>query len=417
MACASPQVSHRLCATHRGEITSFESQSRLIADPCDYCGALFKNTADATSADTNIKLAVKKTALAAGAAVGTILVAAVVRRVIGGSIGRSLGHAGAAAQNSGLAYLGGGSIASGGGGIKAGSRRVNVELARSALYRVRNINHAFFSSVQDEFKVRLVRPGRDPALICINGFHNEETDEKASRLKDQEWLNGLGSAYSDRAIYRVVWPSKTIDITKEQLGKTALMTAGSIAMARFSMRASKANGSIAVAGPLAAGAFASTAADFSWLTSLSNARRTAYLLAELISRCDNRSFILIGHSLGARVCVLALRRLAKRAIRHSSITDVHLMGGAIDRVNADYWEPIAKVIDGRCTNYHSDEDQVLKWLFRFGTANFLAKPIGLYALPSNPATERILRSIDVSHIVKGHQQYHQNISQILLPTP
>ena len=412
MACASPQVSHRLCATYRGEITSFELQSRSIADPCDY-KALFKNVGDPTSTDTDIKRAIKKTALKTGTVVGTVLLAATVRKVAGGNVGRLLGYTGKVADNTGLSWIGGGPLSNGGGGIQTGTHRTYYALGKAAVYRVRQIDKSYFGGLQDEFKVRLVRAGRDPAVICINGFHNEEMDENSSRIKDQEWLDGLGAAYADRAIYRIVWPSKTFDITKLQLGKTALLTAGSIALARLSMRANKSNGSLHVAGPLAIGTFAAAAADFSWLTSLSNARRTAYLLAELISRCEDRTFVLIGHSLGARVCVLTLRRLAKRAVRKSRISDVHLLGGAIDKVNAEYWEPIAKLIDGRCTNYHSDHDAVLQWLYPAGTANLLAKPIGRYTIPTTPDTEHKIASVDVSHLVKDHQHYHRNFVHIL----
>lgn len=412
MACASPHINHRLCATHRGEITAFEAQGRLIADPADY-KSLFKNSADTTSSDTDIKRAVKKTAFAAGAAAGTVLLAATVRKVTGGNVGRFLGHSGKVADNAGLAFIGSGSIADGGGGIQAGTQRTYYALGKGALHRVRKVNKAYFGDQRDEFKVRLVRAGTDPALICINGFHNEETDEKTSQVKDKEWLDGLGAAYPGHAIYRVVWPSKTEQITKMQLGKAAVTTTGSIALARLSMRANKLNGSLPVAGPLAAGALVSAAADFSWLTSLSAARRTSYLLAELISRCDNRSFVLIGHSLGARICVLTLRRLAKRAIRHSRIIDVHLMGGAIDRGDADYWLPIAKLIEGRCVNYYSDHDDVLKLLFPFFSAKPLTKAIGRHPLPVNAETQQRLTSINVSDIVKEHQQYHSNIHRIL----
>jgi Protein of unknown function (DUF726) len=47
-----------------------------------------------------------------------------------------------------------------------------------------------------------------------------------------------------------------------------------------------------------------------WWIAMHKAEKTGILIAETISRCENRSFVLIGHSLGAQVIISALQAFA-----------------------------------------------------------------------------------------------------------
>lgn len=412
MACTGEQADHYFCATHRGEISSFEAQSRTIADPCHF-PSLFADEV----LETNYAAAIKKGAIIAGVTAATLPFAGPIVGGVARVIGGMSGLVGAAATSHGLAILGGGSLASGGFGMAGGAAVGTGALATAAAVRSQAIARNFLDDIGPDFRIIKIRDGADPALLCINGFTSEERDASRTEVQNKRWLDGLGRKFEDRAVYRVLWPSKTLmdwlpEFEKFEAGQLAGASAGEIAsnVGKFALSAAKAAGSVALGA-----ASAVTAVDNPWSIALTNSRKTGFLLADIISRCEGRSFTLIGHSLGARVCVFTLRRLAKRASAKpkSSVIDVHLLGGAVDSGDPKFWAPVCQAIKGRCYNYYSRNDKILPSLFRIGTLSPFGAPIGLSPIATDANSQRTLLSKDVSTVVDGHERYHDRLHQIL----
>jgi Protein of unknown function (DUF726) len=412
MACASDDVDHLLCATHRGEIASFEAQSEKIADPTDFA-KIFEPRDGGTATDSNISSIAKKAAsLVLGAAVG-----GVAFRVLGaahaGAKGAALGYKGAVATKVGWAKLGGGALTKGGWGIAGGKARLATTFVGKGTWRSWTLANTYFADLQG-FRIRKVRDGIDPALICINGFRTEEKDEAAAVRADRDWIDGLGGHFPDRALYRVQWPATKSDGLVHdafRLGGNLLSQLGTLSAARSASRAAARAARI----PALAGAVGNDVLDTSWPLAVANAKKSAFLLAEVISRCENRSFILMGHSLGARMSVIALRRLAKRSHARptSRVEDVYLFGGAINAETPEFWLPLQSAISGKCYSFRTSKDTDLGVWYRLGTGTVQDQPIGRCAIPTNEATASTFVSHDVSDVVAGHTDYHRNLSALL----
>jgi Protein of unknown function (DUF726) len=412
MACASDEVSHQLCATHRGEIASFEAQSALISDPCDF-PKLFEHS----DGDVNVRATVKRTAFFAGTFVAAVPIAKLSATVAGGVYGsRVLGLSGAAARSAGLAKFGGGALGVGGKGVAGGLLRLRGMGTALSSARSWQVSNAYFSDLFGDLSIDRIREGHDPALICIDGFLTQTDREEDTEASNEEWLKGLGEHYSGHAVYRVRWPSKR---KRNAVAAAVKAATGTIVPSAIGTAVSKASFAAAAAlksGPAAVTGLAAVAATNPWSVALMNSKKTGLLLAEMLSRCDRRSFVLIGHSLGARACVFALRRLAKRRAAQSSskIVDVHLMGGAIDARDASFWKPVAGVITGQLFNYYTTNDQVLQYAYRVGALSFRGSAIGRCEIPTDETTQQKIISRDVgAQGVGGHCEYHKNMRSFL----
>jgi pimeloyl-ACP methyl ester carboxylesterase len=131
-------------------------------------------------------------------------------------------------------------------------------------------------------------------------------------------------------------------------------------------------------------------------------------LADLIARTDSRDgFILMGHSLGARVIHSLLSVLS--TTDRNCIKGVYLLGGAVDGTKEDTWGEIAQAVDGRIYNIYSTEDDVLDKLYR-GANAFLSQPIGIRAIRSS---EPNILNFDASTIVSGHMRHKKEFGQVL----
>jgi hypothetical protein len=125
------------------------------------------------------------------------------------------------------------------------------------------------------------------------------------------------------------------------------------------------------------------------------AEKTGVLLADILKR-TNKKYIILSHSLGCRVTYSALRALV--TADGNMIEEVHLLGGAVDN-DRENWKIAKRAVSGKIHNHFSQNDWVLKVLYKAGTF-FQSRPIGY---------ERInrvagIRNIDVTRHVKGHME-------------
>ena len=127
------------------------------------------------------------------------------------------------------------------------------------------------------------------------------------------------------------------------------------------------------------------------------------MLSNRLKELDAR-FILCGHSLGARVIYYALSSLSNKNM--SIIQDVHLLGGAVGNTSKD-WQYAKKAVIGKINNYMSNNDDVLKYLYRTSTI-MQSNPIGI----SNIDVEGI-NNVDVTKTITGHTKYKCNFAEIV----
>jgi len=313
---------------------------------------------------------------------------------IGGAIGVAAGLCGAVATNYGLALLGFGSLAVGGFGM-AGGMVVSTAVG-SALGGVIGvyIGNSYLGDI-DNFDIKKVQSGKQPAVVTINGFLSEQ--DKKNEKGYQDWLDIIQKKYRRNEWYHVYWESKNLwDLGSNFLTNVA---SGGIAttISRTALHATKLG--VKKVAPAATLTQLIQLSKNPWHVALVKAEKTGVLLADILSR-TNKEYILLGHSLGGRVIYDTLRTLATRNC--SNILEAHITGGAIGN-NRENWKFARKAVKGRIVNYFSKQDQVLKYLYTAGTF-FTSTSIG-----RNPIRRVAgIRNKDVSSVVDGHMKYKSN---------
>lgn len=217
------------------------------------------------------------------------------------------------------------------------------------------------------------------------------------------WLLGSQRRYPDNPLYAVSWESKRL-ASLGSLAASGAVSAGTWAVVRKFARRALSNAGI----PVAHLASFTEVVKNPWHVAMAKAAMTGILLADLIARTDHPDgFVLMGHSLGARVAYYALEALGTRD--GACVQDAYLLGGAVGRGDADAWELAAKGVAGRIYNFHSDNDQILQRMYKIANA-FTSDPIGLGPIESSPGT---ISNVDVSDLVSGHTQYKPELTRVL----
>lgn len=147
-----------------------------------------------------------------------------------------------------------------------------------------------------------------------------------------------------------------------------------------------------------------------WHVALVKAEKTGVVLADILSRCERRRFVLLGHSLGCRVIYSCMQTLA--TTDKERIVGCYLLGGAVHNGSSD-WEVAARAMTarGRIHNYYSAGDLVLKYLYPAGTF-FQSVPIG--SQPIQHVDQ--VSNHDLSRNRIGHMDYKRRLREILLAT-
>lgn len=112
--------------------------------------------------------------------------------------------------------------------------------------------------------------------------------------------------------------------------------------------------------------------------------------------------MLVGHSLGARVMVVAAQALGTKA-DGPRVQAAHLLGAAIG-TEGD-WSGLTARVDDAVYNYHSPNDKVLKYLY--ATVQPGQKAAGLKGFTPCPPK---LKNVDVSAEVERHSDYHTKVT-------
>ncbi|MDF2152460.1 DUF726 domain-containing protein [Vibrio sp. CAU 1672] len=233
--------------------------------------------------------------------------------------------------------------------------------------------------MKQEFNLRTIRKGAGVTVVVINGFLSESDNDVS------DWLSVIDKNYDGAEVLHLDWPASNIKKNALKIVGTRLAT-------------SLAGGVISPAvGVVSSTSFlqAVTTISLEWKKALAKTEKAGEFLARHIN--DNAGdYVIMGHSLGARVTYHALDQLQQ----HERVNDVYLFGGAIaHNVN---WSAITRCNPKlRLFNMYSAKDSVLRYLYRVG-APLSAEAIGRKAIKNSSIQ---IRNHDTSEFVAGHMKY------------
>jgi len=383
-----------LCAEHDGTIASFERLSHRLSDIEEY-QIIFKRE----------KWNFLKAGTIAGGVVGGAVVFAPLAFLAAPGMAAALGASGllgAAGTGTAIVTLSGAALTSAslaaiGGSVAGGT--ILMTATGGALGAVAGgaVSNGYFGDV-DGFEIKKLREESGTSIIFINGFLSEKAEDF------QDWLDGTSKHFSRSRCYIAEWEARA----KYEIGRL-MVSPGLEGLRQFAVKlaqraARKAGGKL---NPLAWAAMVADILGNPWHSTMVKAGMTGILLADLIARTPRRKYILMGHSLGARVIYYTLQALSTRTIKH--IKDVYLFGGAVDRRDKKGWTAGAKAVEGTIHNCYSKSDYVLTYLYQ-GANALLSDPIGLGKIVLDSPQ---IRNWDFSETVTGHMRWKKNLSAVL----
>lgn len=251
-------------------------------------------------------------------------------------------------------------------------------------------NQLIFLDSSEKFKITKHRDGKYPAIITISGFLTEDLDNR------YKWQESILNAYPDREWFHLEWNTQKNPWEKREMTNKPIPynpRLGKLKINWFKLGA----------GALLYYNIYTRVPYFLvnnwWHLTVRNSKYTGKLLAKTIIACDHKEFILIGHSLGARVIFNCLEHI-KNSNKETNITEVHLLGGAVNS-RLKKWNKTTGKVKNKIYNYYSKNDLILKRLYSLIMIDRF--PIGLKAI-NLPYFENIDSTADIS----GHTEYIQN---------
>ncbi len=378
----------RYCAEHCHQVYGFEKQDQRLRSIADF-------DEWATFESRNLRAATRVSVVSGAMAALAVPMAFAAAPVIGGALGGSVlggGLSGAAATSHGLAMLGFGSVAAGGLGMQGGLTVVVV--TGTALGGVLGAATSTAYVCDDKsFRIEQLRDGRGASVLLASGFLTEGSDGWG------DWQRMINERYPDNPVYRIHWGSKELSAFGVLAGIGLGKAAGAKALAAAAGRASRrAAGKVPYAAPLF---LAHDLATNPWSIAKNRAEMTGAILGDVIARTPGESYILVGHSLGARVMVTAAHALGTMP-GSPRIEDVHLLGAAIS-AKGDRGA-LHKSVSGQVWNYRSRNDAVLKYIYRnVQLGQHAAGLVGLQTTFPN------IKNRDVSRVVGTHSGYFDGL--------
>lgn len=377
----------RYCAEHRHEIPGFSKADRKM-------GALNSYEEFLKYDKRNLARDTRVVAFAGAGLAAATPFAFFAAPAIGGAVGALAGgYTGAAATSFGLAFLGGGALAVGGLGMAGGTLVITGLGASLGCALGASVMNAYVRE-DKSFHIEMLQGGAGVPVIVCNGFLSE------SGKGWGEWHDIVTGRYADSPVYRVHWGAKELKDLGILGGGGAVRFLAGAALKEGAMKAGKL--AAKKLGPLGPVLAAADLAKNPWHVAKNRAEKTGVILADLLARTDADSYVLVGHSLGARAMVVAAQTMGTKT-GGPRIEAIHLLGAAIG--SRSDWHSLTAAVDDAVYNYHSTNDSVLRYAYSLAQGGKAAA--GLIGF--RPSANR-LKNIDVSTRVKTHFDYHQNVS-------
>lgn len=253
------------------------------------------------------------------------------------------------------------------------------------------LERIIFRDSTDKFKITKHREGKYPAVITISGFL---TEDKANY---KNWESSITNIYPDREWFHVEWDCKKVPEKAQKIFNKIL----EIKKTSY-FKDSKTVGVL----PLNLYSYLSIPyllINNWWHLAIRNSKHAGKMLGKRILACPDKEFILIGHSLGARVIFNCLEHI-KGSKKETPIKEVHLLGGAVNSRKAK-WNKTERTVRDKIYNYYSENDSILKLCYRAAMIDRF--PIGLQKIDL-PYFENIDSSFDIS----GHSEYTPNFHHL-----
>jgi hypothetical protein len=228
-------------------------------------------------------------------------------------------YSGAAATSYGLALLGGGSLAAGGLGMAGGTIVVSALGGALGGALGASVTNAYVRE-DKSFYIEMLRGGDGVPVVVCNGFLSETGRGWG------EWKGLVTKRYPNSPVYRVHWGAKELKNLGMLASLGAVKGAGAATLKQAAAAATKSGAKkLGPLGPLLVGA---DLAKNPWHVAKNRADKTGVVLADLIARTDVGSYVLVGHSLGARVMAVATQTLGTK-LGGPRIEAAHLLGAAV----------------------------------------------------------------------------------------
>ena len=391
------------CAEHDGCIPSFDTLNNRLSDLSEFKSIY----ADKKSNFAALAKVGSVTVLTAGTVASGAWLAAPWLASTFGSLGL-LGAAGtgtainslsgAALTSASLAAIGPGGVAGGVGCLTAAGAALGAKTGAA-------IGAGYFGDIKD-FDIVKVKDGCGPALIFINGFLSQKSDKERKNNIDElskDWLASISADYPDNPCYTVTWESSCL----RQLGSMGLDISG--AGAKQLVKAIAKGTPKSGGGLLTALTSTLDLLNNPWHKAMQKASMTGVLLADIISRTDNNNgFILMGHSLGARVVYYTLEALATRKDK-PLIKKAFCLGGAVGNCKDD-WKRASSAVESSVYNIYSSNDEVLKIAYTYANAA-VSKPIGINPIAATKNSQVV--NFDATEYVAGHMDHKNEFGRVL----
>lgn len=238
----------------------------------------------------------------------------------------------------------------------------------------------------DKFSLRKIKDGKEPGIVVINGFLTEDDHDP------KDWQKGLKTNYRKHALYHLVWDSGQVSDLKEGLLKpTVNALLSSLGKASFG---------------LSTALLPARLASNPWVMATHRSQKVAQILADLIARTQKK-YILMGHSLGARIVMETLELLATKDKKW--ITDAYLLGAAFPRKEKELTKLATGALSGHLINAYSKHDGILKTLYQ-GAHLYREEPSGLKPLLCK---DKKIININCSDFVKSHFDFKNHLEKII----
>lgn len=373
------------CAEHVHAIPGFTKLDTQLSSLEDYESWISFDRRNAKRITT-----LTGTALAGGLIVAPVFF--IAAPAIGGAIGAYTGLSGAAATSHGLALLGGGSLAAGGLGMAGGTAVITAAGAGLGGALGASVSASYVAD-DSSFGIELVEAGTGAPVVFSSGFLTEDESGWG------RWQGLIRTRYPDRPVYRLTWGAKEIKQLLRWLRRSAASPTTFTKLANTAARAtSKASVKL---GPVAGVLTAADLAKNPWWVARARAAMTGAVLADLITRTDGDSYVLVGHSLGARVMLEATQALATRDSA-PQLESVHLLGAAVGATTDVHG--LDKAVSDTMWNYWSGNDAVLRRVYRLAQGGQSAA--GAVGFRSTSPT---VKNRNVTRAVQSHSDYVERI--------
>ena len=239
------------------------------------------------------------------------------------------------------------------------------------------------------FHIAKLRDGDGIPVVVCSGFLTENDQGWGG------WHDIVTKRYPESPVYRVHWGAKELKDLSVGFGGGVAKRGSVAAVKGAAMKATKAGAT--KLGPLGPALVAADLAKNPWHVAKNRADKTGVIVADLLARTDASSYVLVGHSLGARAMVVAAQTLGSKP-DGPRVQTAHLLGAAIGAKSK--WDSLTEAVEEIVYNYFSSNDKVLQIAYKIAQGGQTAA--GLKGFDS---TASKVHNVDVSAAVASHSEY------------